>query len=173
MTNTTVGYTGGTKKFPTYHDLGDHTESLQIKFDPEQTSYEKLLEMFWNNHDSTACLSRQYMSAIFYHDEEQKTLAEKTLDEHQKKMTRKIQTRIKSAETFYTAEDYHQKYMLRQHRNLLSSLNLSAKDMLSGHIATRLNGYVGGFGTVQNLEEERKTLGLNEAQVAMVQDRIR
>ena len=63
--------------------------------------------------------------------------------------------------------------MLRQHRNLLSSLNLSAKDMLSGHIATRLNGYVGGFGTVQNLEEERKTLGLNEAQVAMVQDRIR
>ena len=84
---------------------GDHTESLQIKFDPEQTSYEKLLEMFWNNHDSTACLSRQYMSAIFYHDEEQKTLAEKTLDEHQKKMTRKIQTRIKSAETFYTAEE--------------------------------------------------------------------
>ena len=74
-------------------------------YDPEQTSYEKLLDLFWNNHDSTACLSRQYMSAIFYHSEEQKALAEKTRDEHQKKLTRKIQTKIKSAETFYDAEE--------------------------------------------------------------------
>ena len=84
---------------------GDHTETVQITFDPEQTSYANLLQLFWNNHDSTACLSRQYMSAIFYHSEEQKQLAEQTRDEHQKKLTRKIQTRIKKAETFYDAEE--------------------------------------------------------------------
>jgi len=54
---------------------GDHTESVQIDYDPKVTSYDKLLKLFWNNHDSTACHTRQYMSAIFYHNEEQKEAA--------------------------------------------------------------------------------------------------
>lgn len=149
---------------PSYYSLGDHTETVDLEFDPSVTSYENLLKMFWNNHDSTACHNRQYMSAIFYHGDEQKALAEKTRDEHQKTLKRKIQTVIKPAETFYDAEDYHQKYMLRQHRSLLKSLNLSPKDMIKSHTAARLNGYVAGFGKKASFEKEQEKLGLNEEQ---------
>ncbi|XP_022094513.1 peptide methionine sulfoxide reductase-like, partial [Acanthaster planci] len=170
---TRVGYTGGTKKSPTYHSLGDHTETIQIEFDPKQTSYETLLTIFWNSHNSTACTSRQYMSAIFYHGDDQKRLAEKTKEEHQKKVTRQIQTRIKFAETFYDAEDYHQKYMLRHHQGLLKSLNLSSKEMITSHAAARLNGYLGGFGMLKNLELEIEELGLNEEQKEYVRKKVR
>ena len=84
---------------------GDHTETIQLEFDPTQTDYETLLTIFWNNHDSTACTSRQYMSAIFYHSGEQKALAEKTKEKHQTTLKRTIQTRIKEADTFYDAEE--------------------------------------------------------------------
>lgn len=63
-----------------------------------------MLKMFWTNHDSTACHSRQYMSAIFYHNEEQKKLAEETKEAHQKTLTKPIVTRIMEAGTFYEAE---------------------------------------------------------------------
>ncbi len=83
---------------------GDHTESIQIEYDPKVTNYSEMLKLFWQNHDSTRCASRQYMSAIFYHNDEQKRLAEETRDEKQKTLTKKIVTRITEAETFYDAE---------------------------------------------------------------------
>ena len=83
----------------------DHTETVQIQYDPKVTSYSTLLTMFWSNHDSTACHSRQYMSAIFYHDESQKELAEKSKLAHQKQKMRKVQTKILPANTFYDAEE--------------------------------------------------------------------
>jgi peptide-methionine (S)-S-oxide reductase len=64
-----------------------------------------MLKIFWENHDSTACHSRQYMSAIFYHDSEQERIAKETKEEHQKKVSRTIQTKIAKAETFYDAEE--------------------------------------------------------------------
>lgn len=82
----------------------DHTETVQIQYDPKVTSYSKLLKMFWSNHDSTACHSRQYMSAIFYHDEMQQKLAEESKEKHQKQKMRKVQTQIIPAKTFYDAE---------------------------------------------------------------------
>ena len=78
---------------------------MEIQFDPEKQTYEKLLKMFWANHDPTQCHKRQYMSAIFYHSEEQKSLAEKTQEEHQATVRRTIQTKILPAETFYQAEE--------------------------------------------------------------------
>lgn len=69
------------------------------------TSYSELLKKFWQNHDSTRCASRQYMSAIFYHNDEQKRLAEESRDERQRQMTKKIVTRITEAGTFYDAEE--------------------------------------------------------------------
>ena len=83
----------------------DHTETVQIQYDPKVTNYSTLLTMFWSNHDSTACHSRQYMSAIFYHDESQKELAEKSKLTHQKQKMRKVQTKILPANTFYDAEE--------------------------------------------------------------------
>ncbi|XP_072024599.1 peptide methionine sulfoxide reductase-like [Amphiura filiformis] len=129
--------------------------------------------MFWANHDPTQCHKRQYMSAIFYHSEEQKSLAEKSKDEHQETIKRTIQTKILPAGTFYQAEDYHQKYMLRKHHDLLKSLNLSSKQIITSHMAARLNGYIAGMGMLKNFEAELNNLGLNEEQTQYVRDRIR
>ncbi|KAK8786050.1 hypothetical protein V5799_007584, partial [Amblyomma americanum] len=103
---TRVGYTGGTAKDPTYRNLGDHTETIQLEFDPTKTDYKTLLNMFWDFHDPTACHKRQYMSAIFYHDKEQKAIAEESLKRQQSKIKKPIATKIMPAGTFYDAEEY-------------------------------------------------------------------
>ena len=79
---------------------------MQLEYDPNCTTYRDLLNMFWKNHDPAASHKAQYMSAIFYHDDQQKQLAEQTRDEHQKTIRRKIVTKILPASTFYVAEQY-------------------------------------------------------------------
>lgn len=110
VSHTTAGYSGGQKINPTYHDLGDHTESVEISFDPEKISYTELLKHFWQEHNPTLPHKTQYKSIIFYHDAEQKKLAEQTLQSKEQELGKKIATEIRPAQTFYRAEDYHQKY---------------------------------------------------------------
>lgn len=121
---TEVGYTGGKMKSPTYEDVctdeTGHAEAVQIEFDPKQVSYEDLLKVFWTIHDPTQKnrqgpdVGTQYRSAIFYHTEEQKKIAEKSLKEEQKKYKEKIATEITKATIFYPAEEYHQKYLMKR-----------------------------------------------------------
>ena len=108
---TTVGYTGGDKVNPTYHELDDHTESIKISFDPAQISYDDLLAYFWDQHNPTYPAKTQYKSVIFYHEEEQRKLAETTKIAAQATYEMQIVTEILPAEEFYPAEDYHQKYL--------------------------------------------------------------
>ena len=76
MIRTRVGYTGGNKENPTYRTLGDHTESIEVDYDPGIISYADLLKVFWRSHDpGSRSWSRQYIAAIFYHNEEQKKQA--------------------------------------------------------------------------------------------------
>jgi len=116
------GYTGGKVKNPTYQEicsgLTGHAEVTQISFDPEKISFKDLLEVFWQTHDPTT-LNRQgadegtqYRSAIFYHDDEQKKLAETYKESLNKSgaFDNPIVTEISSLEVFYKAEDYHQNY---------------------------------------------------------------
>ncbi|KAF0291370.1 Peptide methionine sulfoxide reductase [Amphibalanus amphitrite] len=174
VVRTRVGYSGGTKRCPSYYDLGDHTETTDIEFDPQQTSYEALLGMFWRNHDCTARCSRQYMSAIFYHDEEQKALAERTMKEQASRQTKNITTKILPAGEFTEAEDYHQKYLLQKHGALLSSLDIEpGDDLIKSHVAARLNGYVGGYGKLQDFDAEWERLGLNNQMAEYVRNIIR
>ena len=84
---------------------GDHAETVDIEFNPHKTSYETLLNLFWKWHDPTSSHSRQYMSAIFYHDDTQQKLAEETKMEHQKHIARPIVTVIQKAGPFYNAEE--------------------------------------------------------------------
>lgn len=125
---TTVGYMGGHTKDPTYGDVckgtTGHAETLQLKYDPALISYEKLLEVFWNKHDPTTKnrqgpdIGEQYRSIIFYHNEEQKKLAEdskKKLDSSGK-YKNPVVTEIIPAATFYPAEDYHQQYLEKRGR---------------------------------------------------------
>ena len=84
--------------------MGDHTETVDLDYDPEVVTYTDLLKMFWKNHDPTVQCKNQYMSAIFYHDEEQKRLAEETMQEAVRNKNRKITTKILPAGKFYQAE---------------------------------------------------------------------
>ena len=104
IVRTRVGFAGGTKESPTYRSLGDHTETVELEWDPAVTSYKKLLDIFWNNHDPTTSCSRQYMSAIFYHSEEQRGEAEKSMKVAQENNRRNITTLILPAKEFYNAE---------------------------------------------------------------------
>ena len=122
--STTVGYTGGKMKNPTYEEVctdeTGHAEAVQIEYDPKIVPYEKLLDAFWTIHDPTQKNRQgpdegtQYRSAIFYHTEEQKKIAEKSLKEEQKKNEEKIPTEITKATVFYPAEEHHQKYLMKR-----------------------------------------------------------
>ncbi|MEM2891587.1 MAG: peptide-methionine (S)-S-oxide reductase MsrA [Thermoplasmata archaeon] len=121
--STVVGYTGGHTRNPTYEDVctdkTGHAEAVQLEFDPEEVSYEQLLEVFWGIHDPTTKnrqgpdLGTQYRSAIFYHDEKQRRIAlesKRRLEESGRLGSRKIVTEILPADEFYRAEEYHQRY---------------------------------------------------------------
>jgi len=122
VVETIVGYTGGDLESPTYQQVSaggsGHQESIRIIYDPAVVSYGRLLEIFWNNidpfdPDGQFCdKGSQYRSAIFYHNGEQKKLAEasKRQIESSGSLNGSIATEIVSASSFYSAEDYHQNY---------------------------------------------------------------
>jgi peptide-methionine (S)-S-oxide reductase len=120
--STTSGYTGGQKKDPTYEEVSagitGHTESVEVVFDPAKITYARLLEVYWKNIDPTVANRQfcdsgtQYRSAIFYHGDEQKRLAEaskKALDDSGR-FKKPVVTQIVAAGPFYRAEEYHQDY---------------------------------------------------------------
>lgn len=118
-----VGYLGGTLANPAYRDVctgrTGHAEVVQVKYDPAEVSYDKLLDVFWENHNPTTLnrqgpdVGTQYRSAIFYHTPEQKRAAEesKAQLEASGRFRRPVVTEITEASTFYPAEDYHQRYL--------------------------------------------------------------
>jgi peptide methionine sulfoxide reductase msrA/msrB len=117
--DTRVGYTGGRTKNPTYEQVcmgfTGHAEAVEIIYDTEKTSYEELTKLFFEIHDFTQKnrqgpdIGKQYRSAIFYTDEEQKKTAEKIINELESKDFN-IETKVEEASTFYVAEEYHQDY---------------------------------------------------------------
>ena len=123
VVSTVSGFTGGTKKNPTYDEVvagaTGHAEAVQVTYDPKKISYEKLLDVFWRNIDPLTpdgqfCdFGDQYRTAIFYNDEAQKRLAEKSKKALQGRFKQPIVTEIVAASKFYPAEDYHQDFHLR------------------------------------------------------------
>lgn len=156
-----MGYTGGASGGPTYRSLGDHSEAVEVDYDPRLVSYENLLEIFWNSHDPVSrSWSRQYRSAIFYHNEEQKKLALKSKEEQEARRGR-IYTGIEQATTFYRAEDYHQKYFLRQRPDLmreLLALYSNDRDIVDSTAAARINGYLSANGACAATRSELSEL---------------
>jgi peptide-methionine (S)-S-oxide reductase len=123
VTSTRVGYTGGNTASPTYKDVctdrTGHAEAVEVEYEPATLAYEKLLEVFWENHDPTQ-LNRQgpdhgsqYRSAIFYHTPEQKAEAEASKEklEQSHRFNKSIVTQIVPATAFFEAEPYHQQYL--------------------------------------------------------------
>ena len=122
VTEVVSGYTGGQKENPTYEEVCSgrtgHVEAIQITYDSSKVMYAQLLDLFWRNIDPTDSIGQfadkgtQYKTAIFYQNEEQERLAEKSKQEleHSGKYNRPIATEIRKAATFYPAEEYHQDY---------------------------------------------------------------
>lgn len=123
VAETKVGYSGGSYENPTYRDVcrGDtgHTEVVQVRYDPDQLSYESLLDAFWQCHDPTQVnrqgpdFGYQYRSVIFWHSDRQRTVAEASKQRLQASGAHAspVATAIEPASVFYDAEEYHQKYL--------------------------------------------------------------
>jgi len=121
VNGTAVGYEGGALENPTYKDVctdrTGHAEVVEVDFEPEKISFDRLLDVFWENHNPTTLNSQgpdygtQYRSAIFYHDQEQRDTAEASKRKWQAKFKKPIVTEVAPASTFYRAEEYHQQYL--------------------------------------------------------------
>jgi peptide-methionine (S)-S-oxide reductase len=154
--STTVGYAGGSRENPTYHDLGDHTETIQIEFDPRIVTYQELLDVFWKSHDPTLLRSTQYKSIILFHNEEQRRLALESRERRQGLLKTRVMTQISAFSKFFPAEDYHQKYRLQQMPGLISDLKSvfpTYEDLLASTAAARLNGLLGGYGSIEGVRK--------------------
>ncbi len=126
-----------------------------------------MLDLFWSSHSpTTRPWSKQYASIIFYHDEEQRRLAEASREQEAARRGAPIHTEIVPYSEFYLAEGYHQKYQLQQVPKLLEELRAiypADEDFVDSTAAARLNGYLGGNGTLAELEAEIDELGLSPA----------
>jgi peptide-methionine (S)-S-oxide reductase len=133
VTGTAVGYEGGRLENPSYEDVCSHTtghaEVVEVTYDPEQVSYEQLLQVFWGKHNPTQLnrqgwdIGDQYRSVIFFHDEEQRAAAERSKSELDAsgRYRRPVVTAIEPAQTFFRAEDYHQRYLEKMGRATCTS----------------------------------------------------
>jgi methionine-S-sulfoxide reductase len=160
-----VGYAGGTTENPSYHDLGDYSESVQIDFDPSRISYRELLDIFWKGHDPTRnSWSLQYRAAIFYHNEGQRIVALETRDHISSEIKGKIATTVEPYSGFHIAEDYHQKHSLRLYPEIMKEFTARYRDLkslLNSTAVTRVNGYLGGYGSCDSLKKEIEGFGLS------------
>jgi peptide-methionine (S)-S-oxide reductase len=123
---TAVGYSGGSYQNPTYRDVCSgrtgHAEVVQVTFDPAETTYEELLQVFWGSHNPRTRnwqgwdIGAQYRSAIFFHTPEQEQIARRSREEQNggRRFWRPIVTEITPASTFYRAEEYHQAYLAKR-----------------------------------------------------------
>jgi peptide-methionine (S)-S-oxide reductase len=137
-----------------------------VDYDPTVISFDKLLDVFWDSHNPYApSFSRQYMSIIFFHNDEQKRLAIASMQHEATRTKRRIFTEILPFSNFYLAEDYHQKYRLRSERDLMtefSAMYSSTEDFVNSTAAARVNGYLDGYGTLEDLMDELPGFGLSQ-----------
>ena len=121
ITRTEVGYCGGNSAITTYEEVcsgsTNHAEVVKLEFDPKKISYEKILQYFFEIHNPTTLnaqgpdIGTQYRSEIFYTNEYQMKIAEKIIEEKNKKFSGKVVTKLSKLNNYCKAEDYHQKYL--------------------------------------------------------------
>jgi peptide-methionine (S)-S-oxide reductase len=151
--------------------MGDHSESTEIDFDPSKISYAQLLDVFWRTHSPCAkAYSRQYMSGIWTHGDEQKRLALESKAREEQRRGAKVATEIAPLGGFTPAEDYHQKYELRCDSELAKEFAAIYTDtqLMNSTAAMRVNAALCGHVPVAQLRVEIDGYGLS----AKARDRL-
>ncbi|MCA8977696.1 MAG: peptide-methionine (S)-S-oxide reductase [Planctomycetes bacterium] len=160
---TRVGYAGGTTESPTYRSIGDHTEALQLDFDPTVISYERLLEFFWQNHEPCGrAWSRQYQAILFFADDAQERAAKASAAKVREAEVRVLRTEVVPFTKFWVAEDYHQKYALRQQREIMAQLRplfATEAEFRESPLTAKLNAYAAGDLGFRDLQTAVAELG--------------
>lgn len=175
---TTVGYAGGTTAAPTYRTIGDHSETIEMTFDPEIISYADLVHLFWRNHEAAKdrfYKERQYISVLFYRNEEQYEIAKHIQAEIETEQGKELQTEFQAYNHFYTAEDRHQKYFLRRFKKACAQVQTLFPDeaaFIHSTIAARLNGFVRERGKLPDVKEEITHWVLSESNTRLLIDTI-
>jgi len=174
VVRTRVGYAGGTEPNPSYYSLGDHTEVVQVEYDPDRLGYEELLDAFWSNHNPfSAARKRQYRGVVLAHDERQRDLAAASASALADRTGQSVETAIESIESFTLAEDYHQKYELRSTPVLGDELEeLYGPELVDSTAAARLNGFVAGHGDADQREKLLADIALSPAALSELRRRL-
>ncbi len=165
---TRVGYAGGTLDHPTYRQLGDHTETVEMDYDTRILSLENLLDVFWNNHNPfniNEYKGRQYQSLVLYRGQNQLNVIQKVMKIREEQGKEKPDTEIAPYNRFYPAEDRHQKYYLKRYPNAieeLSNLFPSPQELTNATLAARLNGLAKGYTNLHSILDEIRTWPISE-----------
>lgn len=164
MVRTRVGYTGGSKKSPTYSSLGNHTEALQVDLDPDVIGYRDLLEEIFKQHNPLRNVAQsQYRHAIWFHDHEQQEILTSYIEDTDDVPDGSgLETDIEPLGTFYRAEEYHQKYYLRKHSSYMEFFeDYTPEEFRNSTTAARLNGILAGKGSSPEVLDDLTGLELS------------
>ena len=172
---TRVGFSGGTSPSPTYRKMGDHTETVQIEFDPLKISYAEVLREFWQNHypNRDNYKGRQYISLLHYHTEQQRQTIDAIQKEMEAQLGELIETEVSTFTQFTPAEERHQKYYLKRYPKALEQTAELYRDrelLRDSTFAARLNGFVKGYGTKDGVLEEIAQWSIGESEKAYLID---
>lgn len=172
---TCVGFAGGKEPDPTYRKMGDHTETVQIEFDPLTISYEDVVREFWQNHypNRDNYKGRQYISLLHYHTQQQRQTIEAIQKQMEAKLGEPIETEISPFSEFTPAEERHQKYYLKRYPKALEQLSELFPDkelLVDSTFAARLNGFVKGYGTKNSVCQEIAQWEIGEVEKTFLTD---
>jgi len=174
VVRTRVGYAGGTEPAPSYYSLGDHTEVVQVEYDPTALDYSDLLDVFWANHNPfSAARKRQYRGVVLVHDDAQGEAAEASAAALADRTGQSVETAIEPLDSFTLAEDYHQKYELRSTPVLGDELeDIYGPALVDSTVAARLNGFVAGHGDPDHREALLADVALSPAALSELERRL-
>lgn len=182
VVRTRTGYAGGTRADPTYRELGDHTEMVEIDFDPQSLRLETILDVFWNGHNPENIndyKGRQYQSLVLYRDEAQHRVIQELMEARKEQGNGTPGTEVVPFAGFYVAEDRHQKYYLKRYPDAidkLSPLYPTHEELVNATLTARLNGLAKGFTNLARIVQEIQAWPISQeeqAELILLIQRIR
>lgn len=178
VVRTRTGYAGGTMADPDYRRMGDHSEMVQIDYDPRRISYGQLLQVFWDRHNPVninGYKDRQYLSLILFHHKEQEREIHETVSRMRQEKPGIGETEIQPYTVFYQAEERHQKYYLKRFPDAMEKLQVlypTDEALELSTLASRLNGLAKGFTSLERIMRELETWPISEPERIRITETI-